>query len=162
MAERCARFEKVSDSIFKEKLDELGLRAQISVPLPKRATSGSAGYDLYMPFDADIRAGESITVPTGIRAKISDGWFLMIAPRSGLGTKFRFQLDNTVGIIDSDYYYSSNEGHIIIKLTNCSTEEKTVSLKAGTAFAQGIFIPYGITEDDCADGQRTGGFGSTG
>ena len=162
MTERVARFEFVSDSIFREKLDELGLVCTAPLKLPERATSGSAGYDIYIPFDADIPAGGSITVPTGIRAYIREGWFLMIAPRSGLGTRFRFQLDNTVGIIDSDYYYSQNEGHIIIKLTNCSTEGKTVSLRAGTAFAQGIFIPYGITEDDCASGQRNGGFGSTG
>ena len=87
-------------------------------------------------------------VPTGIRVKIDDGWMLAIFPRSGLGFKFRLQLDNTVGIIDSDYYYSDNEGHMFIKITNDGKSGKTVSVKAGQGFAQGIFIPYGITVDD--------------
>ncbi|MBQ5311146.1 MAG: deoxyuridine 5'-triphosphate nucleotidohydrolase [Oscillospiraceae bacterium] len=161
MAERCARFELVSEDIFKEKLAELGITSHEPVKLPQRATAGSAVYDFFIPFDAEVPPGGSITVPTGVRAHINEGWFLMIAPRSGLGTRFRFGLDNTVGIIDSDYYDSPNEGHIIIKLTNGSAD-KTISLTAGTAFAQGMFIPYGITEDDCTDTRRNGGFGSTG
>ena len=66
-----------------------------------------------------------------------------------------------MGIIDSDYYNSDNEGHIQIKMTNDSKEGKTVELAAGTGIAQGIFLEYGITEDDEADGVRNGGFGST-
>ena len=86
---------------------------------------------------------------------------LQIFPRSSLGFKFRLQLDNTVGIIDSDYYFAKNQGHIMIKITNNSKENKTVEIKAGEAFAQGVFIPFGITVDDNATEQRTGGFGST-
>ena len=93
---------------------------------------------------------------------MEEGWVFKIYPRSGLGFKFRLQLNNTVGIIDSDYYNASNEGHIFIKITNDSNEQKTVSLDAGDAFAQGIFDEYGITFDDDADGIREGGFGSTG
>ena len=81
--------------------------------------------------------------------------------RSGLGFKFRLQLNNTVGIIDSDYYGSDNEGHIQVKLTNDSREGKTVEVEAGTGFSQGIFVEYGITVDDEADEVRNGGFGST-
>jgi dUTP pyrophosphatase len=88
-------------------------------------------------------------------------WVLMCFPRSGLGFKFRLQLNNTVGIIDSDYYYSDNEGHIFLKITNDTNEFKTVEVKAGDGFAQGIFVPFGITEDDDANGIRNGGFGST-
>ena len=87
---------------------------------------------------------------------------LAVFPRSGLGFKFRLQLNNTVGIIDSDYYFSDNEGHIFVKLTNDSNEGKVVDLKEGDAFAQGIFLPYGITEDDDVTASRNGGFGSTG
>ena len=79
----------------------------------------------------------------------------------GLGFKYRLQLNNTVGIIDSDYYYSDNEGHIFAKLTNDTNEGKTVELKAGEGFMQGIFVEYGITLDDDADGIRNGGLGST-
>ena len=69
--------------------------------------------------------------------------------------------NNTVGIIDSDYYYSDNEGHIFSKITNDSNEEKTVEIKAGEGFMQGIFVEYGITLDDDATEVRNGGFGST-
>ena len=70
-------------------------------------------------------------------------------------------MNNTVGIIDSDYYYSDNEGHIFVKLTNDTNEGKTVEVTTGTGMVQGIFLPYGITEDDDAEGIRNGGFGST-
>ena len=100
-------------------------------------------------------------IPTGVRVRIDEGWVLSIYPRSGLGFKFRLQLDNTVGIIDSDYYNSANEGHIFIKITNDSKEEKKVSLLSGDAFAQGVFTQFGITVDDDADGVRDGGMGST-
>ena len=126
-----------------------------------RSTSGSAGYDFFAPFEIELKAGETVKVPTGIRVKISEGWLLSLYPRSGLGFKFRLQLDNTVGIIDSDYYFSDNEGHIFAKLTNDSKEGKTVTVAAGTGFMQGIFTEYGITEDDDTAGVRNGGFGST-
>ena len=130
--------------------------------MPGRATVGSAGYDFYSPLDFVLSPGQTIKIPTGIRARIEDGWVLMIFPRSGLGFKFRIQLNNTVGIIDSDYYGSDNEGHIFIKITNDSNEGKTLSLKKGDGFAQGVFLPYGITSDDETAAVRNGGFGSTG
>ena len=100
-------------------------------------------------------------LPTGIRSKFSPDYALIIAPKSGLGSKFRLQLNNTFGLIDSDYYYSSNEGHIMCKLINDSRENKTVELLQGAGFVQGFFVKIGITEDDDADGVRDGGFGST-
>ena len=69
--------------------------------------------------------------------------------------------NNTVGIIDSDYFFSDNEGHIFAKLTNDTREDKTIRIPAGTGFMQGIFVEYGITVDDDADAVRNGGFGST-
>ena len=92
---------------------------------------------------------------------MAEGWALLLFPRSGLGFKYRLQLDNTVGVVDSDYYDADNEGHIFIKLTNDSREGRVLSLKAGEAFAQGIFLPFGITKEDTANAGRTGGFGST-
>ena len=92
---------------------------------------------------------------------MNDDYVLMLFPRSSLGFKYRLQLNNTVGIIDSDYYYSDNEGHIFIKVTNDSNEGKTVEIKAGEAFAQGIFLQFGITIDDDTTAVRNGGFGST-
>jgi len=108
-----------------------------------------------------LAPGETIKIPTGIRAWMAEGWVLTCYPRSGLGFKFRLQLNNTVGIIDSDYYYSDNEGHIFSKITNDSNEGKTLQIGAGDGFVQGIFLPFGITEDDDATEKRNGGFGST-
>lgn len=165
---RIAEFQKVSFEQFFEGwngefgTDEATVREIYeSIKLPRRATSGSAGYDIFAPTDITLKQGETIKVPTGIRAKIDDGWVLKIYPRSGLGFKFRLQLDNTVGIIDSDYYYSDNEGHIFIKITNDAHADKTVEVKAGTGFAQGLFIEYGITYDDDVTDIRNGGLGST-
>ncbi len=159
---RIAKFEKVSEAQFlKDFEDVCAKEVYDGIKMPKRATSGSAGYDFYAPFDISLKPGQTVKIPTGIRVKIDDGWVLKIYPRSGLGFKYRLQLNNTVGIIDSDYYNSDNEGHIFIKITNDSNEEKFFSVKAGEGFAQGIFVEYGITVDDEADGVRNGGFGST-
>ncbi len=163
---RIAKFEKVSKEQFeKDWIDTFG--AYESVPyeeirLPERATAGSAGYDFCTPAAFTLAPGETIKIPTGIRVRIENGWFLGVYPRSGLGFKYRLQMNNTVGVIDSDYYFSENEGHIFIKMTNASNEGRTLSLNAGDAFAQGIFTPFGITEDDEVTAERNGGFGSTG
>lgn len=163
-----AKFEKVSfEQFFKDMMDTFGMldntieETYKNIKLPKRATTGSAGYDFYTSIDIELKPGETIKIPTGIRCLMDENWVLQIYPRSGLGFKYRLQLDNTVGIIDSDYSNSDNEGHIFIKITNDSNEGKTVQVAAGTGFAQGIFLPYGIIVDDDADGIRNGGFGST-
>lgn len=138
-----------------------GAAVPAEIVLPRRATSGSAGYDFYSPTDFELQPGETILLPTGVRARMDEGWVLMLFPRSGLGFKYRLQLNNTVGVIDSDYFGAKNEGHIMLKLTNDSNEGRALSVKAGDAVAQGVFLPYGITIDDDASGQREGGFGST-
>jgi len=166
---RIAKFHKVSPEQFmgamREDFPQYTERdiqdMYESLSLPKRATRGSAGYDFYAPFSFSLPPVTTIKIPTGIRVKMDEVWVLKIYPRSGLGFKFRLQLNNTVGIIDSDYFYSDNEGHIFIKLTNDSNEGKTVDVQEGTGFAQGIFLEYGITVDDDCDGVRNGGFGST-
>lgn len=165
--QKIAKFEKVSAAQFAEAWRELfgtdeGAREVLeALPLPRRATLGSAGYDFVLPVDLELNPGETAKIPTGIRARIDEGWVLLLYPRSGLGFQYRLQLNNTVGVIDSDYYHSSNEGHIFIKITNDSNEGKHLSLKAGDGFAQGIFTPFGIVEDDETEGIRDGGFGST-
>ena len=169
MAKRIAQFFKVSYEQYKEAyLDTYGEASEEeiqnvydSIKLPKRATSGSAGYDFYAPVAITLEPGKTVKVPTGIRAKMEDNWVLKLYPRSGLGFKYRLQLNNTVGIIDSDYYDSDNEGHIFAKITNDSNEGKTVEIAEGTGFMQGIFIEYGITLDDDVTEVRNGGFGST-
>ena len=159
------KFEKVSLKQYLESVDSISVEEATNIyndiKLPRRATRGSAGYDFYAPFDIILKPGETIKVPTGIRAFMDPNWVLAIFPRSGLGFKFRLQLNNTVGIIDSDYVNSDNEGHIFVKITNDSNENKTVSVKKGEGLVQGIFFPYGITSDDDTTESRNGGFGST-
>ena len=166
---RIAAFEKVSFAQFRKdwELFEAGKpeaevrRIYDAIQLPRRATAGSAGYDFYAPCELSLAAGKEKLIPTGIRAKIDSGYVLILFPRSSLGFKYRFQLDNTAGIIDSDYYHADNEGHIMCKMINDSREGKTVEIKAGDGMVQGLFLPFGITEDDHVSTERTGGFGST-
>ena len=163
--QRVAEFEKVSYEQFSGVLtgyeESVVKKIYDALQLPARATSGSAGYDFKAPFDFTLEHGQTIKIPTGIRVKIDDGWWLGCFLRSGLGFKYRLQLDNTVGVIDSDYYGSRNEGHIFAKITNDSKDGKSLSVKAGDAFVQGIFIPYGITYSDDVQAVRDGGMGST-
>lgn len=159
---KIARFEKVSYEQFKSCFDlndDIVSTYYDNIILPQRATIGSAGYDIATPVDVFLKPGESIIIPTGIRCEMYLGWVLKVYPRSGLGFKYRLRINNTVGIIDADYYYSDNEGHIMLKLSN--EGDKDVALIAGDRVAQGIFVEYGITEDDNATGVRNGGFGST-
>lgn len=169
MAKRIAEFMKVSFEQYREAyLDTYGeasdqeiRKIYDKIKLPRRATSGSAGYDFFAPVSLKLETGETLKVPTGIRAKMENDWVLKLYPRSGLGFKYRLQLNNTVGIIDSDYFNSDNEGHIFAKITNDSNEGKTVNIPEGQGFMQGIFLEYGITIDDDVTDVRNGGFGST-
>jgi dUTP pyrophosphatase len=156
--EKIAQFYKVSkEQYLSANPDE---SAYSDIILPKRATSGSAGYDFFANKDISVSPSETVLIPTGVRVKIEEGWVLKIYPRSSLGFKFRLTLNNTVGIIDSDYYYADNEGHIFIKMTNLGKEP--LSIKKGSAFAQGVFVEYGITlDDEPVTDLRKGGFGST-
>ena len=167
---RVARFYKVSFERYIEDFrDTFGEHFTIEeirkvydlIKLPERATKGSAGHDFFSPINFVLEPSGTVKIPTGIRCEIEDGWVLHIYPRSSLGFKYRLQLNNTVGIIDSDYFYSDNEGHIFIKMTNCSNEDKTVTVNANASFAQGIFLQYGLTYDDNTTDIRNGGFGST-
>ncbi|MBP3673327.1 MAG: deoxyuridine 5'-triphosphate nucleotidohydrolase [Oscillospiraceae bacterium] len=176
---RVGEFEKVSYKQFYEAMkdefynrltahigngdgfDDYVMDLYNAIKLPTRSTSGSAGYDFKAPFAFSLAPGGTIKIPTGIRVKIDEGWWLGCLPRSGLGFKYRLQLNNTMGVIDSDYYFSDNEGHIFAKITNDSNEGKEVTVEAGSGFMQAIFIPYGITYSDEASGVRNGGMGST-
>ena len=153
---KAAKFEKVSFAIFSEN----GTKETYEIiQLPRRATAKSAGYDFFAPTAISIAPNETVTVATGIRAFMPSNWCLMIFPRSGLGFKYKLRLNNTVGIIDADYSDSDNEGHIFIRMTNES--DKPLEIPQGSAFAQGIFVQYLLTEDDNTTTTRNGGLGST-
>lgn len=166
---RIAKFHRVSLEQFKKDWtdtfgaedEEMLQNIYEGIKLPKRATSGSAGYDFYTPVRLVLKPGKTVKVPTGIRVEMEEGWVLKCYPRSGLGFKYRLQMNNTVGIIDSDYFYSDNEGHIFSKITNDTKEDRTVDIGSGEGFMQGIFVEYGITVDDDVTEARNGGFGST-
>lgn len=175
MMHRVAKFEKVSfEQFLKDYCKTFHLDSRVAetivnvreiwdkIELPKRATKGSAGYDFKSTVDITLHPNGTIAIPTGVRCKINEDWVLSLYPRSGLGFKYRLQLNNSVGVIDSDYYYSDNEGHIFVKLTNDSNEDKTLEIKNGDGVVQGIFTQFGITDDDNVEEKRNGGFGSTG
>jgi dUTP pyrophosphatase len=159
------RFEKVSyeqyASTSNKPKDDMLLDEYDSIRLPRRATTGSAGYDFFAPWTFVLAPGQTVKIPSGIRVILDNDKVLQCYPRSSLGFKYRLQLDNCVGIIDSDYSNSDNEGHIFFKLTNDSRDGRVVTIRRGEAFAQGIISQYFTTEDDNSDGVRNGGFGST-
>lgn len=126
---------------------------------PVRSTENSAGYDFYMPYDLNVRAGEEYVVKTGICCLLAPDKFLAVVPRSGLGFKYGMRLINTIGIIDADYYDADNYGHIMVSFT----ADEDFELHTGDRFCQGIILPYFTVTDDCpATKNRTGGMGSTG
>ena len=162
---RIAKFEKVSYDEFSK--TNVGFSESEwksiydDIVLPKRATEGSAGYDIFAPYSFTLRSGETAKIPTGLRVKIDGEWALMLFPRSGLGFKYCLQLDNTVGIVDDDYFFSDNDEHIFCKVTCDAKEDKTLTVQKGQAFCQGVFLPFGLTCDDDVKNKRNGGFGST-
>lgn len=167
--QRIAKFHKVSYEQFKKDyLEEYPATTGTKIKqfyevikLPKRATTGSAGYDFYLPKDITLAPGRTVKIPTGIRVEMEGSWVLKCYPRSSLGFKYRLRLNNSVGIIDRDFFYSDNEGHIHAKISNESNEGRLLQLKEGDAFMQGIFVEYGITIDDDVTAIRNGGIGST-
>ena len=155
------RFEKVSYEKYRE-YNNFDCREEYdNIKIPARATKHSAGYDFYSPFEFILHPNETMIVATGIRIKLDDDKFLLITPRSSLGFQYRMQIDNTVAVIDSDYYNAPNEGHIFIKVTNDSKDGKILKIKQGEAFCQGIILKYLTIENDETTQERVGGLGST-
>lgn len=165
------KFEKVSFEQFKKDWEKIFgsfhetdlKKIYKNIKLPQRATEGSAGYDFFSPITLTVNPEDYVLVPTGIRF-VSDlspesHIVLMIYPRSGLGFKYGMRLINSTGVIDQDYQFAANEGHIMAKFTS----EKVFELKQGEAFCQGIITQYLVTDDDSENvkDKRTGGFGST-
>ena len=132
-----------------------------NVPLPVRKTGKSAGYDFVAPCDIYIPAhGTSNIIMTGIKAYMPDDEYLELHIRSSLATKKHIALA-CGGIIDADYYNNAdNEGNIGIAFFNYSAIGQTI--KAGERMAQGIFVKYGVIDNDNVKVKREGGFGSTG
>ena len=175
MIPQVGKFEKISptefdrynsendfDTMTKAQLNDSYYHIDFADISPRRSTSGSAGYDFKAWADFTIPAQCSIVIPTCMKCRIENGWMLCVYPRSGMGFKYGVHLANTIGVIDSDYYgCNANDGHIMVKLTNPSKAD--ITIKQGEKFCQGIFIPFGVTEDDNpVHNERSGGMGSTG
>ena len=135
-----------------------------NIKLPIRKTKYSAGYDMEAAEDTVIpsfKKGMNPTlVKTGLKAYMEDDEMLLIYNRSSNPKKKGLILANSVGVIDKDYYGNpDNDGHIMFAFYNIKDED--IEIKKGEAIGQGIFQKYLVTDDDIAEGERTGGFGST-
>ena len=127
--------------------------------IPTRATKGSAGYDFTVVEDTFCPQYKVTYVPTGIKMQIDDGFELRLSIRSSSPRKYGVMLANGIGVIDSDYYNNpDNEGHIMFAIWPF---EGDVTFKKGDRIGQGVINRYFVTDDDKAEGSRTGGFGST-
>lgn len=139
-------FEKISFEEFKKDIcDDKELYD--SYELPYRSSSYTAGYDFVLINDVNMKPGEIVKIPTGIKAKFEMDEVLFLIVRSGTGFKYNIRLVNQVGVIDADYYGNpDNEGHIYVKLQNES--DKELSFKKGDRLVQGIFMKYLTTDSD--------------
>lgn len=169
---KAGSFEKISEDNY-NKIKHNFMEDNVTyidyndIQIPTRATIGSAGYDCRLTRDIILNPGESVVIPTFIRAKIGIGWMLLALPKSGLGFKYKLRLANTIGLIDSDYQYTvsddnTNEGHIMIKLVN--EGDKVINLSANSKFCQLVFAQYGVVDNEKYEDleMRNGGIGSTG
>lgn len=154
------KFEKIS---FDEFCKDISMSEYLynEYNLPKRSTKYSAGYDFSLLEDLVLEPNQIKKIPTGIKASMESDEVLFIIIRSSLGFKYNIRLTNQVGVIDKDYYNNdSNEGHIYISI--CNEGDKTLNLKKGDRFAQGIFIKYlKVDDEEDINEVRTGGTGST-
>ena len=164
---KVAKFEKVSfeqfkndwrDTFGKDISEEEIKEVYDGIKLPKRATAGSAGHDISIPFETSIKPDTSLKIPTGIRCKMKDDYVMLVFPRSSLGIKKGLVILNTIPVIDSDYYNADNEGHIFICIKNASNN--MMELSKGDNIVQAVFVPFGVSDID-VNSKRVGGIGST-
>lgn len=156
--------EKIKDKEMR-KFEYVSRVEEKEFKLPERSTKNSAGYDFYNPEQVEIppyKLGDKpVLVPTGIKVKMPDNEFLMLVNRSSNPKKKNLVIPNSLGVVDADYYDNpENEGEMMFAFYNLGTEP--VLIEAGEKLGQGIFIGYNIIDNDIAEGERLGGFGSTG
>ena len=135
-----------------------------NINLPIRKTKYSAGYDIEAAEDVVIpsfkKGTNPILVKTGLKAYMQDDEMLLLYNRSSNPKKKGLILANSVGVVDKDYYGNvDNDGHIMFAFYNIKDED--VEIKKGDAIGEAIFQKYLVTDDDAAEGERAGGFGST-
>ncbi len=129
--------------------------------LPTRSTKNSAGYDFFNYKKVVCKSHQITMIPTGIKAKFPEDEMLLLFNRSSNPKKKGLIILNGVGVVDSDYYGNAdNDGEMAFVFYNMLDED--VRIEAGEKLGQGIFVKYAKTDDDIAEGERQGGFGSTG
>lgn len=139
-------FEKISFEQFKKDVNE-NEKLYNKIEIPQRDSDATAGYDIYLLNDIEIKPNEILKIPTGLKCYFEKDEVLFLIVRSSMGFKYNIRLCNQVGVIDSDYYNNKdNEGHIWIKIQNEGKEK--VNIKAGEAIVQGIFLKYLTTNSD--------------
>ncbi|MCI8411690.1 MAG: dUTP diphosphatase [Clostridia bacterium] len=134
------------------------------INLPVRKTKYSAGYDIEAAEDIVIPSFKKGTNPTliktGLKAYMQDDEMLLLYNRSSNPKKKGLILSNSVGVVDKDYYGNpDNDGHIMFAFYNIKNED--IEIKKGEAIGQAIFQKYLVADNDNAEGERIGGFGST-
>ena len=134
------------------------------IHIPVRKTKYAAGYDIEAAEDTVIPAfkqGQKPTlVKTGLKAYMPEDEYLMLCNRSSNPKKKGLVMANSIGIIDSDYYENpDNDGHFMFAFFNIKAED--IEIKKGDVIGQAIFQKYLTVDNDKAEGERVGGFGST-
>ena len=135
-----------------------------NINLPIRKTKYSAGYDIEAAEDVIIpsfkKGMKPTLIKTGVKAYMQDNEYLMLVNRSSNPGKKGLVMANSVGIIDKDYYGNpDNDGHIMFAFYNIKEEDTVV--KKGECIGQAIFEKFLVADEDKAEGERVGGFGST-
>ena len=128
--------------------------------MPIRSTKGAGAFDIYMPEDGNVFGPNPTVVNLGFAAEIPENHVALLLPRSGTGFKYGVELNNTCGVLDSDF---RGEWKASIKTKN----GENFSWKAGERILQFMIVPVALVEleltDSLSDTDRgSGGFGSTG
>lgn len=134
------------------------------IHMPVRKTKYSAGYDIEAAEDCVVPSftpGQApILIKTGLKAYMPEDEYLMLCNRSSNPKKKGLILANSIGIVDGDYYGNpDNDGHIMFAFYNVKAE--ATEIKKGECIGQAIFQKFGVIDNDQAEGERLGGFGST-
>lgn len=130
------------------------------LPLPARATGGSAGFDIASAEDGVLQPMERRLFGTGFAVAIPAGWEIQIRPRSGLAFKHGVTLPNTPATIDSDY-----RGELKVALVNLGAEPFTVTrgMRIGQLIVARVEeAAFREVDELPPSGRGAGGFGSTG
>ena len=139
-------FEKISFEQFSKDVEN-NKEIYENIKIPQRDSDSTAGYDICLLEDIELKPNEILKLPTGLKCFFEKDEVLLLVVRSSMGFKYNIRLCNQVGVIDADYYNNKdNEGHIWIRIQN--EGNSTVKLNKGEAIVQGIFLKCLTTQSD--------------